>query len=319
MIVGDHAQRTVTPGVRRGSSGLSVGMDIGGTKTAAVVIDANGNPGAETLLPTAQGNEGVLQTAERAIAVLAEQTGCDPSVFASVGVGIPGQVDSERGEVRHAYNLGVKSLALAALLNERTGLDVSIENDVTAAAVGAAHLMQLGGSVAYVNLGTGLSAGLVIDGRPWRGANGLAGEVGHLAVDSRGRVCPCGQRGCLETVASGSALKTYWPAGGDHPGRVLASAVANGDEDAKLAFDLLIEGAASTVRALGVMIAPDTVVIGGGLRKIGAPLIEGICEKLVEWETESPFFSGFSLSQRLQVLPEGMPAATVGAALSPRF
>ncbi len=317
MITADQAQLGAAPAT--GDTGtLYVGMDIGGTKTAAVVIDAAGRLGAEILLPTAQGNDGVLRTAEEAIVALAEQTGCAVGDFAAAGIGIPGQVDSEHGVVRYAYNLSVQSLELAALLREHTGVEVAIENDVTAAAVGAAHLMKLDGSVAYINLGTGLSAGIVVDGKPWRGSQGLAGEVGHLAADPRGRLCPCGQRGCLETVASGSALKAYWPAGGEHPGWVLAAAVASGDADAKLAFDLLVEGAASTVRAMGVTIAPETVVIGGGLRKIGAPLIEGIREQLRAWEAESPFLSGFTLSQRLEVLPEGMPAATVGAALSPR-
>lgn len=317
MITADQARRDTA--LQTGGVGnLYVGMDIGGTKTAAVVIDEAGNLGAETLLPTEQGNDGVLRSAEEALNVLAEQTGCAVTDFTAAGIGIPGQVDAERGIVRYAYNLSVQSLELAALLRERTGVDVTIENDVTAAAVGAAHLMKLSGSVAYINLGTGLSAGIVVDGKPWRGAQGLAGEVGHLAVDPRGRMCPCGQRGCLETVASGSALKTYWPAGGEHPGWVLADAAASGDSDAKLAFDLLVEGAAATVRAMGVTIAPDTVVIGGGLRKIGAPLIDGIREQLSAWESESPFLSGFALSQRLQVLPEGTPAATVGAALSPR-
>lgn len=298
---------------------LYVGMDIGGTKTAAVVIDADGSLGASTLLPTALGNEGVLQSAEAAIAALAEQTGCAPQAFTSVGIGVPGQVNSEQGEVRYAYNLRVESLALASELHTRTGLDVAVENDVTAAAVGAAHLMQLGsGSVAYLNLGTGLSAGLVLDGHPVRGANGLAGEVGHLAVDPRGRQCPCGQRGCLETVASGAALKNYWPAGGEHPGWLLAEAVANGDTDAKLAFDLLVEGAAAAVRTIGVTMSPDTVVIGGGLRKIGAPLIDGIRANLEAGERQSPFLQSFMLSQRIRVVPEGMPVATVGAALSPR-
>lgn len=317
MIAADQAQRSATaPGDSTGK--LFVGMDIGGTKTAAVVIDEAGNLRAETLLPTAQGNDGVLNTAEQALIALAEQTGCAVSDFTAAGIGIPGQVDSAHGIVRYAYNLSVQSLNLASLLKERTGVDIAIENDVTAAAVGAAHLMQLNGSVAYINLGTGLSAGIVVDGKPWRGAQGLAGEVGHLPVDPRNRPCPCGQRGCLETVASGSALKAYWPAGGEHPGWVLAAAVADGDADAKLAFDLLVEGAASTVRAMGVVMAPDAVVIGGGLRKIGAPLLDGIRAQLAAWEAESPFLSGFTLSQKLQVLPEGMPAATVGAALSPR-
>lgn len=297
---------------------LHIGMDIGGTKTAAVVIDSEGNLGAEALLPSAMGNDGVLRTAELVIETLAEQTGCDVGDFASVGIGIPGQVDSENGIVRYAYNLDVHSLDLVSILSARTGIAVAVENDVTAAAVGAAHLMGLEGSVSYINLGTGLSAGIVIDGKPWRGAAGLAGEVGHLPVDPRQRPCPCGQHGCLETVASGSALKAYWPAGGEHPGWSLISAATAGDADAKQAFDLLVEGASSAVRAIGVTMAPDAVVIGGGLRQIGAPLIDGIRAQLSEWEDRSQFFAGFRLSERMEVLPGGMPAATVGASLAPR-
>lgn len=300
-------------------SPLYVGMDIGGTKTAAVVIDETGSLGASTHLPTVTGNDGVVETAVRALGELAEQSGCEIGDFASVGVGVPGQVDSQRGEVRYAYNLRVASLALADLLKARTGLEVSLDNDVTAAAIGAAHLLDLDGCAVYVNLGTGLSAGIVVDGRPWRGARGLAGEIGHLPVDPRRRPCPCGQYGCLETVASGSALKSYWPAGGEHPGWVLADAVARGDSDAREALELLIDGAAGAVRALGVAIAPDTVVIGGGLRKIGDPLIEGVRERIASWESESSFLAGFELSGRLRVLPEDIPAATVGAALSARL
>lgn len=299
-------------------SPLYIGMDIGGTKTAAVVIDAEGRLGASAQLPTVGGNEGVLRTALRAVDSLAEQSGCEIADFASIGIGVPGQVDPELGKMRNAYNLGVESLALAPLLHERIGVAVSIDNDVTAAAIGAAHLMGLDGTVAYLNLGTGLSAGLVQHGRPLRGARGLAGEIGHLPVDPRRRSCPCGQLGCLETVASGSALKRHWPAGGEHPGWVLTDAAASGDAEALQALELLVEGAASAVRALGVTLAPDTVVIGGGLRKIGEPLIEGIRSTLEGWAAESEFLAGFELAQRLRVLPGDMPAATVGAALSAR-
>ncbi len=297
---------------------LSVGMDIGGTKTAALVLDGAGRIGASVHLPTERGDEGVLRTAERALAVLAERTGCRVADFAGVGVGVPGQVDRERGEVRHAYNIEEEALALAPLLSARAGTAVSVDNDVTAAAVGAAHLLGLRGSVAYLNLGTGLAAGIVLDGAPWRGAHGLAGEIGHLPIDERGRPCPCGQRGCLETVASGSALTRYWPAGGEHPGRRIRDAVAQGDPVAREALDLLVGGAAAAIRVLGLTLAPDAVVIGGGLRKIGAPLVDGIRERLDAWADASPLLAELRLGARSRGLPDGSPAATVGAALAPR-
>lgn len=295
-----------------------IGMDIGGSKTAAVVLDAEGRVEDSVVVPTAPGIENVLDTAAGLVVALAERTGRSPEAFGSIGVGVPGQVDRERGLLRNAYNIGIEELELGGMLAERTGIPVSLDNDVTAAAIGAAHLMGLTGTVAYLNLGTGLAAGFVVNGQPLRGATGLAGEIGHLPVSPLRRACPCGQIGCLETAASGSALKAYWPAGGDHPGRVLLSAIEAGDEDARAALENLIDGAASAIRVLGLSLDPDPLVIGGGLRMIGAPLIEGIRARLEQWEAESPFFAQLEMSRRLQVLPEDSPAAAVGAALASR-
>ncbi|WP_240740024.1 ROK family protein [Leucobacter triazinivorans] len=295
---------------------LHIGMDIGGSKTEAVALDDTGAIVASTRLPSAQGPAGVLRTAEQVVEDLARRTDRGVDEFVSVGVGIPGQVDRDRGEVRGAYNLGIDLLPLRERLRERTGLPVGIENDVTAAAVGAAHLMGLSGTVAYLNLGTGLAAGYVVDGRPLRGAHGVAGEIGHLPVDPLARPCPCGQLGCLETVASGSALRSSWPAGGAHPGHTLLAAVDSGDEEARAAFDHLVRGAAASVRLLVLALDPDTVVIGGGLRLLGPRLFDGLRATLDRWSTDSPFLARLELSPRVQVLPEDSSAAAVGAALA---
>lgn len=293
-----------------------IGMDIGGTKTEALVLDAEGRVEATISFPTASGAEGVLGTAERAVAALAEQTGRAIADFASVGVGIPGQVDHDLGLVRHAYNIGVNELDLAHQLQTRIGLPVSLDNDVTAAAIGAAHLMQLRGTTAYLNLGTGIAAGFVIDNQPLRGAHGITGEIGHLAIDPLGRPCPCGQSGCLETVASGSALRTFWHPDGD--GRVLLAEAAAGETAAVEAFGLLVTGAATAIRLLTLTFDPDTLVIGGGLRLLGAPLLDRITETLDGWAAASPFLASLGMSERIQILPEGSPSAAVGAALSYR-
>ena len=306
----------MTPSPASAPTDAQIGMDIGGSKTAAVVLDAQGNVEDSLVVPTAPGIENVLDTAAQLVVTLAERTGRSTRDFTSIGVGVPGQVERETGMLRNSYNIGIEELALGPILSERTGIPVLVDNDVTAAAIGAAHLLGLTGTVAYLNLGTGLAAGFVINGQPLRGAAGLAGEIGHLPISELRRACPCGQIGCLETAASGSALKTYWPAGGDHPGRVLISAIEAGDEGAKAALENLIEGAASAIRVLGLSLDPDPLVIGGGLRMIGAPLIDGIRGRLREWEAESPFFAQLQMSERLQVLPEDSEAAAVGAAIS---
>lgn len=292
-----------------------VGIDIGGTKTAASVLTPDGEVGATAQLPTERGTEGVTKTVLQALDLLAQQSDCAVSDFGAIGIGLPGQVNQATGEVKHAHNLDMQSFALGHHLETLTGLSVRLENDVTAAALGTAFLLGIDGTLAYLNLGTGLAAGIVIDGKPLRGVGGLAGEIGHFALAPHQRLCPCGQRGCLETFASGSALIKYWPGGGEHPGWRLAAAAANDQPGAREALDLLIEGAVEAIRLLGITLAPDHVVIGGGLRMVGAPLIEGIRGRLTDLQNSSEFLVGFGLPHRLQVLPEGSPAATVGAAL----
>ncbi|KAM9863402.1 ROK family protein [Leucobacter sp. BZR 635] len=293
-----------------------IGLDIGGTKIEGIALDAAGEIIARQVVPTVPGPESVLQSTRGLVDTLAAAAGLPLTEFAGVGIGIPGQVDRASGTVRNAYNMGLSELALGEELAARVGIPVSLDNDVTAAAIGAAHIMQLGGTVAYVNLGTGLAAGTTIDGVPVRGTDGYAGEIGHLAVDPRQRACLCGQFGCLETVASGSALKTHWPAGGAHPGRTLLAAVAAGDSDAKQALDYLIDGAAQAVRVLGLAVNPGTIVIGGGLRLIGEPLFAGVRDTLTGWARASEFIAALRLAERVQVLPEGSPAAAIGAAIA---
>lgn len=293
-----------------------IGLDIGGTKIEAIVLSTLGEVEARAVVPTVPGPEGVLSAAAALVEALVAQSGRRFSEFAGVGIGIPGQVDREHGIVRNAFNMGISSLALGPELSSRLGLPVFLDNDVTAASIGAAHVMGLDGTVAYLNLGTGLAAGIVVDGVPLRGVHGYAGEIGHLAIDPRGRACPCGQFGCLETVASGSALIAHWPASGEHPGRTLNAAIASGDGEAQLALDYLVEGASNAIRVLGLTLNPTSIIIGGGLRLLGAPLFDGIRSTLREWEIGSEFIAALELSTRLHVLPEGSPGAAVGAAVA---
>nr|WP_142120875.1 ROK family protein [Rarobacter faecitabidus] len=297
---------------------MRVGIDIGGTKTQAVALADSGEIAASVTLPTMRGEDAVLATTTSSVVALAATAGRELGEFSSIGIGIPGHVDRVGGRVRNAVNLGVRSLELGPALRERFGIPVEIDNDVTAAAAGAAHLMSLSGTVAFLNLGTGLAAGIVVDGVAWRGQAGAAGEIGHLPVDPHGLECPCGQRGCLETIASGAGLRRAWPAGGAHPGRGLVRAMESGDADARRAFEGLVSGAAGCVRILALSIDPQTIVIGGGLSRLGEPLRQALGATLREWSGTSPFIADLKLPERVQFLPENTPAAAVGAALVSR-
>ncbi len=301
---------------------LRVGIDIGGTKTDAVAVLPDGSVGRQLRLPTGFGPDAVVETAVAAVTQLAELAGTTIDDFRSIGIGIPGAVDGS-GRVSHAVNLGLEGLDLGRELTARLGRDVRIDNDVNAAALGAFHVHGAsevrGGSssnsMAYLNLGTGLAAGFVLDGVLWRGSRGTAGEIGHIPVDPAGPECPCGQRGCLEMVASGSAIARLWPTDDPKPARALFSAAAAGDADAIAVRDRFVENVAAAVRILVLTVDVDTVVIGGGLSSLGAPLLDAVCGVLEAWEAASPFLASAGLSSRVTIVPQDFPAAAVGAAL----
>lgn len=298
-------------------SGLRVGIDIGGTKTDAVAIAADGSVAHELRLATGFGDDAVLATAVAAVEGLARAAGVGTDDFASIGIGIPGAVDVASGRVEHAVNLGLSGLDLGAVVSERLGRSVRVENDVNAAALGAFSLLGRTStqSMAYLNLGTGLAAGLVLGGRLWRGSRGVAGEIGHIPVDPAGPLCPCGQRGCLELMASGSAVARQWPTDEPKPVRALFAAADAGDPLAIEVRARLVDNVAAAVRLLVLTVDVDDVVIGGGLSSLGDVLLAEVRAVLRRWAADSEFLSSLQLADRVALVPHGSNAAAIGAAL----
>lgn len=299
---------------------MRLGIDIGGTKTAAVLIGVDGELGEQVRMPTGFGADEVVATALRAVDRMSAIAGVDAASFASIGIGIPGAVDSRTGRVEHAVNLGLDGLDLGDRIADRVGMAVRVENDVNAAALGAHHLLarsdgEPAPSMAFLNLGTGLAAGLVLDGGLLRGGRGIAGEIGHIPVDPAGERCVCGQRGCLETVASGSAIARRWPTEHPLPARDLFDRAAAGDPRAVEERERFLTGVASAVRLLALTTDVDRVVIGGGLSLLGDELATGLRGVLDEWSADSAFLASLGLAGRVQLIPPGFPAAAVGAAL----
>jgi len=293
---------------------VAVGLDIGGTKTLAVAIDADGRVVAQTRLASGHG-AGVVDAAVAAVEGL--RAALPGSEIAEVGVGIPGTVDHVHGEVQQALNLGLAHLPLAAELRARLGIPVHVENDVNAAALGAARAPSTGGetSLAFLNLGTGLAAGIVLDGRLWRGATGAAGEIGHIPIDPAGPECVCGHRGCLELYASGSGIARQW--GQDPPSAAgLLALEADGDPRAVLVLDRLVLAVASAVRLLVLAYDVDRIVVGGGLAEgLGDALVDRVLALLADWEASSSFLAAVGPSARVVLAPAEQPLAAIGAAI----
>lgn len=294
---------------------IRVGLDVGGTKIDAVAVSPSGDILGRLRRPTGWGEDAVVESIVLAVSALADETGIALSEVRSVGIGIPGLVDADSGRVLHAVNLGVESLDLAVQAQRALGVPFRVENDVKAAALGAAALRGMTGSMAYLNLGTGVAAGIVVDGRIWRGARGTAGEVGHISVDPNGRLCGCGQRGCIETFCGGGALARAWDRPGALPVKDILDAAEAGDRTALALRDDLHRGAAAAVRVLVLSADVETVIIGGGLTALGDRLEAGIRRSLLTDAEASPFMRSLRLDERIEMLASGSPAAAFGAAL----
>jgi glucokinase len=259
-----------------------VGVDLGGTKVAAALVSADGRTTHRVVRPTVTDSSDTLvaQVADVVHAVLAE-AGPDERVDA-VGIGAAGLVDRDRTTVRFAPNLPLADIPLGDLVARETGLPVKVENDANAAAwaeyrFGAGKRLA---SVAVVTVGTGIGAGIVLDGRLYRGRHGLAAEVGHLVLDPQGPPCPCGGRGCLEAFASGPALLALATRlATERPGRlsVLAGrsaairgtdvmyAALDGDPAAVAAFEHIGTRLGTGLAGLAAVLDLDAFILGGGV------------------------------------------------------
>jgi len=294
---------------------MRFGLDVGGTKTDAVAVAPDGEIVARVRRATGWGADAVVATIAAAVRELADVAGIRAEDAASIGVGIPGQVTVGTATVRHAVNLGVESLDLDAAIRPIFGVPVRAENDVKAAALGAAALGDDRASLGYLNLGTGVAAGIVVDGALWRGSRGTAGEVGHISVDPNGRLCGCGQRGCIESLCGGGALTRAWGRPGALPIRDIFDAAEQGDPHARALRSDLARGAAAAVRVLVLTADVETVVIGGGITQLGERLSTDIRAALRADAEGSPFLRSLRLDERIELLPSGSPAAAFGAAL----
>ncbi len=273
------------------------GIDLGGTKCLGVVLD-DGVIVAETRMPTPKGTDAVVAGLVGMVDALG-----GPADLDVVCVGAPGLVD-RRGVLRVAPNLSVEpGLDLRSVLEELLGRRVMVENDATCAAWGERERGAARGfdDVILVTLGTGIGGGIIIDGRVHRGANGFAGEIGHMVVDPQGPLCPCGQRGCWERFASGSGLarlgRERLSEVADAPGEMLdlaggkvddlrgehvTAALARGDAQAGEVIGRFAWWTALGLANLANIFDPQVFVLGGGLVTAGEALLAPIRAALAE-------------------------------------
>jgi glucokinase len=312
---------------------LRGGIDLGGTKIEAIVVDTNNKVlgSARHPTPTSGTPADVAASMAQAIAEAAQAAGTTTEKLAGVGIGSPGAINAEAGTVSSARNLPgwEGSYALGPELGKKLGTHIAIGNDVQVATAGE---FKLGVGKQYSSLlglfwGTGVGGGLVLDGKPWRGRGG-AGEIGHMVIKLGGRRCPCGNEGCVEAYAGRAAMEAHARHeidGGrksdllkimEHKQRerftsaVWETAVERGDELAIELIDGAVEalgaGAASAVNLLDV----EAVVIGGGLGvRFGDEYVDRIREAM-----KKHLFPGHTMPA-VQLVGLGDMGGALGAAL----
>jgi glucokinase len=291
---------------------LVAAIDVGGTTVKAAVYETAGDrPELVTGSRTATELSGSpTESVANQVARLVGELTAEVGPVLAAGVVVPGIVDEHAGIARFSANLGWRDAPLRDMLRLRLPVPVAFGHDVTAGGLAEYRIGAAQGctSAAFVPVGTGIAAALVLDGVPYR-AGGLAGEFGHIDI-GHGLTCGCGATGCLEAIASASALgrryaeRTGRPAEGSLP---VVEAAATGDPDAEEVLGDALAGLAQGIRILASLLAPEVVVLGGGL--FSADSLLDRVRVLVEEKLP------FQRKPELRVAALGDEAGCLGAAL----
>ncbi len=309
---------------------------MGGTKVAAALVDASGCIHGRVQRPTDTSSPDLtLQSIAAAIEDAIATAGCPRESVRAAGLGIPGKVDPERGIGILSVNLGWRDVPVVERLQAMTGLPCAVENDVKAATLGefrygAGRGLQ---NMIYLNVGTGIAAGIIIAGQLYRGSAGMAGEIGHAVIDRQGPRCKCGARGCSEAVAAGPAIGARARAAAEAgPATILRQAFATrGDRlGAEAVFAAAAEGdqvAASILAEVGAHLAylvewlimsfdPELVVLGGGVFGSGADnvLLQAVRCELEAQSAQSYVVREVFRPERVQATSLGRDTGILGAA-----
>ncbi|MEE4541625.1 ROK family glucokinase [Streptomyces sp. V4-01] len=279
--------------------GLTIGVDIGGTKIAAGVVDEEGSILETVKVPTPSTPEGVVD----AIVESVRQVSTGHQIEA-VGIGAAGYVDDKRATVLFAPNINWRHEALKDKVEQRVGLPVVVENDANAAAWGEYRFGAGQGhsDVICITLGTGLGGGIIIGNKLRRGRFGVAAEFGHIRVVPDGLLCGCGSQGCWEQYASGRALVRYakqraaatpenaaallalgdgTPEGVE--GRHVSAAARQGDPVAIDSFRELARWAGAGLADLASLFDPSAFIVGGGVSDEGELVLDPIRKSFRRW------------------------------------
>lgn len=312
-----------------------IGVDVGGTNIACGAVNENCEIVARSKVKTNPGGGGfpvygeVVGQIRTAVELCCEAAGIAPNKVYSIGIGCPGICNSETGLVEFASNLNFVNAPLKIDVEKAFGVPVYLENDANAAAFGefCAGAAKGAKNAVIITLGTGVGAGIIIDGKIYRGSNYAGGEIGHTVIEVDGEPCSCGRRGCFEAYSSATGLARMTKRAADeHPESVLKDVIKEeGKVSARTAYTAMkcgdAVGKAVTERyvkylACGIAnvintFQPDILCIGGGVCNEGDTLM--IPLRKAVWE--QIYSRNSSKTTELSVCSLGNDAGVIGAAM----
>lgn len=285
---------------------LALGVDIGGTKVAAGIVDSQGKIFVQVRQPMVasgtaeQGLDAVVAAIDAVFATEEAR-----SEIQSIGICAPGPLDPRTGVVLNPPNLPCwRDFSLAEKVAGHYRLPVKVDNDANAAALAETRWGAARGYhyVFYTCIGTGIGTGIVLDGRIYHGNTGAAAEGGHVTIDYRGPVCPCGKRGCIEVLAAGPAIgkrargkfegnptqnsRLLELAGGIVPSitsETVGQAYAAGDPVAREVLEETVALLAPWLGNIIDLLDPDVIVMGGGVAALLRPFFDDLKSRLPKW------------------------------------
>lgn len=276
---------------------MYIGIDLGGTNIAAGIVREDGKIVVQSSVPTL--SQRPTDEIVKDMVFLSKQLIKDAELelndIEAVGIGCPGTINFETGEVIYSNNIKMEHYMLAKEFQKYLNLPVKIDNDANCAAMG--EYIVSGNNVPifmFITLGTGVGSGLILNGKVFRGFNGAASEAGHITLVSGGEPCTCGKRGCWETYASVTALirqtkvameknpeslmHEIAKAEGKISGRTSFDAAKQGDKAAQAIVKQYAQYVADGIVSVENVLQPDIISVGGGISREGEYLLQPVCE-----------------------------------------
>ena len=312
-----------------------IGVDIGATNTACGIVDDECRIIARSKVKTNPNGNGVpdyedtLGAIKMAVREACVAAGITPSDAHSIGMGCPGTCNSEEGIVEYCCNLGFNNAPLKADIEKEFGIPAYLDNDANAAAFGEFTAGGAKGSrnAVVITLGTGVGAGIIIDGKIYRGSNFAGGEIGHIVIVLDGLQCACGRRGCFEAYSSAAGLARMTARAAElNPGSILTQLIRDeGKVSARTAYNAMKKGdpvgkevTEQYIKYLSCGITnvinifqPDILCIGGGVCNEGDPLMIPLKEAVAQ----QVYSRNSAKNTRIEVCRLANEAGIIGAAM----